>query len=84
MRYLKDFPHPQYKIGIYQWNGKYIIKFEAGGMYEQTYKVDETEITSLEELESALDEAFIQTISRRFEEMHNDLQNSLLRNGIIF
>lgn len=84
MRYIKDFPHPQYKIGIYQWNGKYIIKFEAGGMYEQTFKVDETEITSLEELETALDESFIDSISKRFEAMHKDMQDSLIRNGIIF
>jgi hypothetical protein len=84
MRYIKDFSHPQYKIGIYQWNGKYIIKFEAGGMYEQTYKVDETEITSLQELETILDEAFIEGISKRFEAMHKEMQDSLVRNGIIF
>jgi hypothetical protein len=46
MRYIKDIPHVQFKIGLYQWNSKYIIKVESG-MYEQTYKIDDYEVASV-------------------------------------
>ncbi len=84
MRYLKDIPHNQYKIGLYQWNGKYIIKFEAGGHYEQIYKIDETDFESVAEVESILDEKFVITISKRFQEMHADTQESMKRHDLIF
>ncbi len=84
MRYLKDIPNHHYKVGLYQWNGKYIVKFEAGGMYEQIYKIDETEFESTEELESILDEEFVKTISERFRQMHTDTQESMKRHGFLF
>lgn len=84
MRYLKDIPNTQFKVGLYQWNGKYILKFEAGGMYEQIYKLDETEFENLEELESVLDAEFVKTISERFRQMHADTQESMKRHGLFF
>ena len=84
MRYLKDIPNKQYKVGLYQWNGKYIVKFETGGMYEQIYKIDETEFESTAELESILDEEFLNTISERFRQMHADSQESMKRHGLLF
>ncbi|WP_373511754.1 hypothetical protein [Persicitalea sp.] len=84
MRYLKDIPNEHYKVGLYQWNGKYIVKFEAGGSYEQIYKIDETEFESTDELVSVLDEDFVKTISDRFRRMHIDTQESMKRNGVIF
>ena len=84
MRYLKDIPNKHYKVGLYQWNGKYIVKFEAGGMYEQTYKIDETEFESTDELESILDEEFVKTISERFRQMHTAMQESMKRHNLLF
>lgn len=84
MRYLRDIPHPVHKISLYQWNGKYIIKFEAGGMYEQIYKLDETEVVSEEEIDKIVDASFLQKVKERFDSMHTDFKSSLLRNEIIF
>ncbi len=84
MRYIKDIPDKQYKVGLYQWNGKYIIKFEAGGMYEQIFKLDETDFSSPDEVEAILDDTLINTITERFRQMHEDTMSSLMRNGIIF
>ncbi len=84
MRYIKDIPHEFYKISLYRWNEKYIIKFEAGGRYEQVYKVDETDITSEDELDRIVDGAMIAAVRKRFDEMHADWQATLLRNEIIF
>jgi hypothetical protein len=84
MRYIKDIVHPAYKISVYHWNGKYIIKIEAGGVYEQIYKIDETEILATEELDKIADSQFIQKVTDRFREMHEDFTGSLRRNEIIF
>ena len=84
MRYVRDIPNGQYKIGLFQWNGKYIVKIEAGGMYEQIYKLDETEFASPEEVGKVLDDPFMLTVTQRFRQMHQDAHESLLRNGIVF
>ena len=83
MRYIKDIPHQQFKISIYQWNNKYIIKIEAG-MFEQTYKIDEYEITNLEEIEKCMDAPFLTKVSARFESMQGDFDETLRRNDVVF
>lgn len=84
MRYIRDIPHPSHKISLYQWNGKYLIKLEAGGMYEQIYKLDQTEIGSEEEIDRILDEAFLNQAVDRFRQMHQDFYDSLRRNELLF
>lgn len=71
MRYLKDIPHPQAKIGLYSWNGKYIVKIEAGP-YEQTYKVAEFDISGPDEVETLLSPHFMERVLARFQEMDKD------------
>lgn len=83
MRYIKDIPNGQYKISLFQWNGKYIVKFEAGGHYEQTYKLDETDILAVEEIDVLLDAEFLEGVTQRFQLMHGDLQASGQRNHIL-
>jgi hypothetical protein len=83
MRYIKDIPHVRFKIGLYQWNSKYIIKLESG-MYEQTYKIDEYEIQDIAELESCLDDAFLAVVANRFDEMHQGFYETLKRNNVFF
>ncbi|MCE7072732.1 MULTISPECIES: hypothetical protein [Dyadobacter] len=83
MRYIKDIPNDKFKIGLYQWNNKYIVKIESG-MYEQTYKIDDYEIESPAEIERCMDESFIAAITSRFDAMHDDFSESLRRNEVIF
>jgi len=83
MRYIKDIPHQQFKISIYQWNNKYIIKIEVG-MFEQTYKIEEYEITNVEEIEKTMDSEFLEKVSLRFSGMQEDFADTLHRNDIIF
>ncbi|WP_026628773.1 hypothetical protein [Dyadobacter alkalitolerans] len=83
MRYIKDIPNDKFKIGLYQWNNKYIIKIESG-MYEQTYKIDDYEIESPAEIERCMDVSFIASITSRFDAMHDDFSESLRRNEVIF
>jgi hypothetical protein len=69
VRIVDTIPHPQLKISIFQMNGKYLIKFEAGP-YEQTYKVDETEINSLHDLKEKINDEVLHQIAACFRAMH--------------
>lgn len=84
MRYIADVPNPHYKIGLFVWNGKYIIKVETQFL-EQIYKIAEMDlIGSPEDLVNVLsDSAFLQSISDRFEAMNNDLNESLIKLDLI-
>jgi len=82
MRYIRDIPHGQFKIGLYAWNGKYIVKIEIG-FYEQTYKVSELDVLSENEVVQLLDEPFLESVAGRFRAMHEDLMRSATRNEVM-
>ncbi|GAB3640142.1 hypothetical protein [Spirosoma arcticum] len=79
MRFVHDIPHPQFRIGLYAWNGKYIVKIEAGP-YEQTYKVSEMDVAEADSVQAMLDEPFLAGVARRFQEMDADWQETGERN----
>lgn len=76
MRIIANIPHPSISISIFQMNDKYIVKFEAGPM-EQAFKFSTTEIKGLDHLKSLIDEAFIESVRKRFNEMFLQLQGSV-------
>ena len=69
MRIIDTISHPQLKISIFQMNGKYMVKFEAGP-YEQTYKVDEMEVSGLEGLKSKVTNELLVEVAAVFRAMH--------------
>ncbi|MCY7358258.1 MAG: hypothetical protein LH609_12535 [Rudanella sp.] len=73
MRYLNDIPHPAFRIGLYAWNNKYILKIEAG-LLEQTYKISETDVLDPAELPNLVDQPFLAQVAQRFAEMDADWQ----------
>jgi predicted secreted protein len=81
MRQLADIPHPEVKITLFSWNGKYLIKLEKGP-FEQTYKVSEMDVTSDEEVRTLLDEEFLRAVIDRFQQMRQDLQATFERHDI--
>lgn len=83
MRYVKDIANAEFKIGVYQWNNKYIVKIESG-LFEQTYKIDDYEVQNIEELEACIDSIFISSVRDKFEGMQRDFFGSLKRNNVIF
>lgn len=76
MRIIATIPHPKVKISVFQMNNKYLLKMEAGP-YEQTYKIYEDEIQSMEQLQAICSEEFMNTVIKRFEAMHADFEESL-------
>ncbi|MCB2407153.1 hypothetical protein [Hymenobacter lucidus] len=81
MRQLADIPHPDAKITLFSWNGKYLIKLEKGPL-EQTYKVSEMDVTSEADIRTLLDEEFIAAAVQRFAQMNQDLQAAFNRHDI--
>ncbi|HAA00149.1 MAG: hypothetical protein ACK40M_06850 [Flavobacteriales bacterium] len=75
MRVIAEIPHPQIKITIFSWNAKYIIKLEAGP-YEQTFKIAESDIAGLEQVQALLTPEFIDACIQRFIAMRSDFSTS--------
>src|SRR4051812_23403732 len=49
MRVVGEIPHSDCKITIFHWNNRYLIKLERGP-FEQTFKIQEYDLTSEEEV----------------------------------
>tara|TARA_B100001113_G_scaffold10408_1_gene8201 strand:+ start:347 stop:577 length:231 start_codon:yes stop_codon:yes gene_type:complete len=73
MRIARDFYREDIKISIFDFDLKYVIKFEFRGL-EQTFKIDKLEFKDITELESKLDNKFLKVVRNRFESMGDDLK----------
>lgn len=75
MRVVGNIPHPDLLITVFAMNEKYVVKIEAGPM-EQTYKIPMDSVAGLEGVQQFFDEAFMQKVLHRFNEMFLDLQEA--------
>jgi hypothetical protein len=80
MRLVLEIPHPDFKITIFSWNNRYLIKLEQG-LLEQTFKIAEFDLTSESELPSVLDAEFLHQATKRFQEMGQSLHEALNRSA---
>lgn len=71
MRHVADIPHPKYKIQVHNYNQKYIVKIELG-QFEQVYKLDETEVSGLDELKNMINKELLSNSLHRFIAMRED------------
>ncbi|MDP4797554.1 MAG: hypothetical protein NWR50_01700 [Crocinitomicaceae bacterium] len=71
MRLVKDIPHEKYKIQLFQYNGKYILKIELG-QFEQTYKIGDTDVYGVEDVEKMITPQLLKNSLNRFVEMRAD------------
>ena len=79
MRVLAELPHPDCKITIFSMNQKFIIKFEKG-IYEQTYKLSELDITEgVNGIFKLIDNEFIAAVTERFAQMRTDFNKAYTR-----
>lgn len=79
MRTVAEIPHSDFKITVFAWNNKYIIKLEKGN-YEQTYKVSEMETSGDADILKIInDESFILNAKERFKGMNQSLNEALNR-----
>ena len=76
MRIVGEIPHAVCKITLFSWNNRYLIKLEQG-LLEQTYKVNQFDITGEADLYKIVDDTFINDALNRFREMELSLQAAL-------
>jgi hypothetical protein len=68
MRTLGEIAHPECKISLFSWNGKYLVKFEQGP-FEQTYKFDHLEFDGEADLKDRLTPEFVREVVTQFKSM---------------
>ena len=71
MRLISEIPHELFKISVFSWNNKYIIKFENGD-FEQTYKISQWDLTS----ENDVSELVNNLLSRNPEKIFNQMNDN--------
>jgi hypothetical protein len=71
MRQIALVPHPEVRISILQWNGRYMLKFERP-YSEQIFKLPE-HLATESAIKQFANEAFISGVLSRFEEMETAL-----------
>lgn len=76
MRVVKEFSKQDIRISIFNWNNKYILKFEFGPM-EQTYKIPEMDVYEENDLEGFCEGMFFEGVISRFQEMGKSFQKQI-------
>jgi len=77
MRTVAEIPHHTFKVSIFSYNAKYIVKIELG-QFEQVYKVAEMDVNGLDDVKSMLTNSFYENCMDRFLKMREDWQNSFV------
>lgn len=76
MRVIAEIPHPEFKISVFSWNGKFIVKIEAG-IYEQAFRISEDIVEGdIEKIKILINEELIDSCRARFLSMRDDLSKS--------
>lgn len=75
MRVVADIPHPRYKIQVFLYNAKYLVKIELG-QFEQTFKIAEADVAGLEDIKRMITDELLQHSLERFLTMRSDWENA--------
>ena len=81
MRLIKDIPHERYKIQVFNYNSKYIVKIELG-QFEQTFKIGETDVFGLEDVERMITPELLSNALKRFVEMRSDWEAAFKQKNV--
>lgn len=75
MRLVEEIPHHTFKISVFNYNEKYIIKIELA-QYEQSYKVPNGDVNGMEDIKKLLNEPFLESVMQRFLSMREDFSKT--------
>lgn len=76
MRIVGEIAHAECKITLYHWNNRYLIKLEKDYL-EQTFKVNQFDLTTEGDLTKMINEVFITEALTRFSLMEQSLDKAL-------
>lgn len=80
MRTLGTIAHPECHITVFSYNGRTLLRFEAGPM-EQTIKLNSEEFPGLEAVEKLVDEPYVQEAMAHFNAMYRSYLEAKNRSG---
>ena len=73
MHFIKEIPHPNVRISLFEWNSKYILKFETPHL-EQSYKFSVMDFSSQKEIEElATSSSFLDFVISTFTSMYAEM-----------
>lgn len=75
MRLVEEIPHHTFKISVFNYNEKYIIKIELA-QYEQSFKVPCSDVNGMEDIKKLLNEPFLESVMHRFLSMREDFSKT--------
>ncbi len=77
MHFIKEIPHDSMRISLFEWNSKYILKFETPEL-EQSFKFSVMDFSAQKEIEElATSSSFQNTIIQNFKNMYEAMSQSL-------
>ncbi|MDX1903267.1 MAG: hypothetical protein SFU27_03830 [Thermonemataceae bacterium] len=76
MRVIKEISFEAFKVTLFAWNQKFILKFEKYHL-EQTFKISELDVSQEEVEEILQNDGFVKKVLDRFEEMYQDWNETL-------
>lgn len=71
MRVVAEIPHERYKIQVFNYNSKYILKIELG-QFEQVFKIGEFDVMGLDDVKAMITPALLDNCLDRFVAMRAD------------
>lgn len=83
MRLVKEIEHPRFKIQIHNYNSKYIVKIELG-QYEQSYKIAESDVNGLDDLEKMITPDLLKNTLLRFVEMRKEWEEGFYKKNTLW
>ena len=75
MRVVAEIPHERYKIQVFSYNAKYIVKIELG-QFEQVFKISETDVLGLDDVKAMITHELLKKSLDRFITMREDWENA--------
>lgn len=76
MRVIADIPHSRYKIQIFLYNAKYLVKIELG-QFEQIFKIAEADVDGgVEEVKRMVTDQLLRNSLDRFLSMRTDWEEA--------
>ena len=73
MHFIKEIPHEKMRISLFEWNSKYILKFETPQL-EQSYKFSVLDFSGQNEIEELATSSSFQTfVINTFQQMYAEM-----------
>jgi hypothetical protein len=81
MRVIAEIPHSHFKIQIFNYNSKYLLKIELD-QFEQMFKISESDVFGLEDIKNMITEELLSNCFDRFLQMRQDWYNAFEQKNI--